>query len=82
MESTYTPGTLHEIPSRVLNCLAKITSQKPSHHSEGVYKSYPDHANALHKAGLTPPNLPPMGDIWRNQDEKLDMENEKGPDAI
>ena len=29
-ESTHTPGTLCAIPSGVFNCLAKLTSRKPS----------------------------------------------------
>ena len=29
-ETTHTPGTLRAIPSGVLNCLAKLTSIKPS----------------------------------------------------
>ena len=40
-ESTQTPGTYHAIPSRVLNHLAKLTSQKNSIHYEGVEKSTP-----------------------------------------
>ena len=56
-ESTHTPGTLRAIPSGVLNRLGKLTSRKPSFHSVGVDKIYPDHANALRKAGLTPPNF-------------------------
>ena len=72
-ESTHTPGTLRAIPSGVLNRLAKLTSQNPSLHYEGVDKVYPDHANALRKAGL----LPTMGDLWKMQDKKLETENEK-----
>ena len=68
-ESTHTPGTLRAIPLVVHNCLVKLTSQKSSLHSEGVDKVYPDHANALHKAGLAPPDFPKMGDarpaVWR-----------------
>ena len=65
-ESTHTPSTLRAIPFGVLNRLAKLTSRKPSIHSEGVYNIYPDHANALRKASLTPPNFPTMGDLWSN----------------
>ena len=35
------------------------------------------YANYIHKAGLAPHNLPTMGDLWRKQDEKVDMENER-----
>ena len=77
-EITHTPGTLCVIPSGVLIHLANINSQKKSLHSEGVEKIYPDHVNALHKAVLTPSNLPTMGDLWSNQDEKMDMEKEPG----
>ena len=51
-ESTHIPGTLRAIPSGVLNRLAKLTSRKPSLHSERVDKVYPDHVYALRKAGL------------------------------
>ena len=67
-ESTHAPSTLHAIPSGVLNGLAKITSRNPSLHSEGVDKVYPDHANALPKAGLAPPDFPTMGNLWKMQD--------------
>ena len=40
-ESTHTPGTLRAIPLGVLNRLTKLTSRKPSIHSEGVEKSPP-----------------------------------------
>ena len=73
-ESTHRPGTLHAIPLGVLNHLDKLTSRKPPIHSEGVDKIYPDHVNALRKAGLVPPNFLTMGDLWRNQDAKVDME--------
>ena len=75
-ESTHKPGDLRAIPWGVLNRLAKLTSRKPSIHSEGVYKIHPDHANALCKAGLTLPNFPTMGDLWSKQDERLDIEKE------
>ena len=72
-ESTHTPGTLRTISSVVLICLAKLTSQKPSIHSEGVDIIYPEHANALHKVGLAPSNFPTMGNLWSKQDEKVDI---------
>ena len=75
--STHTTGTLHAIPSGVLNRLTKLTSIKPSIHSEAVDKIYPDHMNALRKAGLAPPNLSTMGDLCRKQDEKVDREKER-----
>ena len=67
-EITHTPSTLRAIPSGVLNRLAKLTSRKPSIHYEGVDKIYPDHANALRKAGLAPTNLTTIGDLWSKQD--------------
>ena len=73
-ESTHTPGILRAIPSGVLNRLAKLTSQNPSLHSDGVEKVYPDHANSLRKAGLAPPDFPTMGDLWKMQYEKLETE--------
>ena len=79
-ESTLTPSTLCTIPSGVLNRLTKLASRNPSLHSEGVDKVYPDHANALRKAGLAPPDFPTMGDLQKMQDDKLETENEKEPD--
>ena len=64
-----------------MNRLEKLTSQKSSLNSYGADKIYPDHANSLCEAGLTHTNLPTMGDLWKNQDEKLDIENEKEPDV-
>ena len=73
-EINHTPDTLREIPSGVLNRISKTTSRKPSINSEGVDKIYPNHLNALRKAGLAPPNLPKMGDLWSKQDERADTE--------
>ena len=73
-EITHRPGTLHAITLGVLNRPDKLTSRKPSIHSEGVDKIYPNHVNALRKAGLVPPNFLTMGDLWRKQDAKVDME--------
>ena len=63
-ESTHTTGNLCAIPSGVLNRLSKLTSQKPSLHSEGVDKIYSYHVNTLRKAVLAPSNFPKMGDLW------------------
>ena len=76
-ERNHTPGTLCTIPSGALNRLEKLTSQKPSLHSEGVYKVYPDHANALRKAGLAPLDFPTMGDLWKMQDKKWILRTKK-----
>ena len=78
-ESTHTPGTPCAIPSGVLNRIAKLTSIKASTNYEEVEKIYPDHANALHKAGLAPPNFLTMGYLLSKQDGKIDIEKE--PDA-
>ena len=72
-ESTHTPGTLGAITSGALNRLSKLTSRKPSLHSEGVDKICPDHVNALCKAGLAPSNLPTKRDLLSKQDENMDM---------
>ena len=64
------------ITSGILNRLAKLTSQKPFIHSEGVDKIYPNHAYALRKAGLAPHNFPTMVDLWSKQGEKVDIEKE------
>ena len=73
-DSTHKPGTLRAIPLGVMNLLVKLTSIKPSIHSEAVEKIYPGHTNNLRKAGLAPPNFPTMGDLWNKQDEKVDIE--------
>ena len=76
-ESTHTTGTLRAIPSGVLNRLAKLNSRNPSIHAEAADKIYPDHANALRKAGLAPPVFATMGDLRRKQDEKVYNEKEQ-----
>ena len=75
-ESTHKTGALHAIPLGVLNRLAKHTSRKPSIYSLEVGIIYPDYVNALRKAGLAPPNFPPMGDLWIKQDDKMEIERE------
>ena len=57
---THTPSTLQAIPSGVLNRLVKLTSRKPNFNSKRVDNVYPNHDNALRKAGLTPPIFPKM----------------------
>ena len=64
-------------PSNILN----YCKDDKSDHTVGVEKVYPDHANSLRKAGLAPPDFPTMGDLWKMQDEKLEIENEKEPDV-
>ena len=76
-ERTHTPGTLRAIPSGVLHHLAKLTSRNPSIHAEAVENIYHAHTNNLRKAGLAPPVLPTMRDLWRKQDEKVDKEKER-----
>ena len=44
----------------------KVTDYK------GVDKVYPEDVNALRKVGLAPLDFPTMGDVWSNQDEKVD----------
>ena len=63
-ESTHTPGTLRAIPSGVLNRLVKIASIKLYIQAAAVDSIYPDHANALRKAGLAPSVFPTMGELW------------------
>ena len=58
---THIPGTLHAIPSGVLNQLAKITSRKPNFNSKIVGSVYPYYANTLREAGLAPTIFPEMG---------------------
>ena len=77
MGSTHRPGTIRAILLVLFNLLGKLTSRKSSLRSEGVDKIYPDHANALRKAGLAPPNFPKMGELWKICNEKLDIDNKK-----
>ena len=76
-ESNHTPSTLRAIPSGVFNCLAKLTSRKPSIRAAAVDSIYPAHANALRKAGLAPSVFPTMGKLWGKQDEKLEKNKER-----
>ena len=76
-ENTHIPGTLRAIPSGVLNSLAKLTLRNPSIHAEVLDKIYPAHVNALRNASLSPHVFPTMGDLWRKQDEKVDIEKEQ-----
>ena len=69
-ESTRTPGTLHAISPLVLNHLAKLTTAL---HYEGVDKIYPDHVNALRKAGLAQFNFPTMRYLRSKQGERVDI---------
>ena len=78
---TYITGTICAILSGFLNRLEKLTSRNPSLCSEGVDTVYPDHMNALCKAGLLPHIFSTMGDSCKMQDEKMDIENEKEPKA-
>ena len=64
-----------------MNRHAQLTSQKISLYSEGEDKVYPYHTKALHKAGLAPPSLLTMGDLWKMQDDKLDIDNGKESDV-
>ena len=73
-EITHTPGTLHAIPSGVLNRLDKLAWINPSIHAEAVDNIYPAYANALRKAGLAPPFFLTMRYLLRKQDEKVDNE--------
>ena len=76
----------HTVPSarshrESSTALRNSPREKTSLHSEGVDRVYPEHANALCKAVLAPPDSPTMGDLWKMQDEKLEIENEKEPDV-
>ena len=65
------------IPSIVFNRLPKLTSRKPSIQAEAVDTIYPDHVNALRKAGIARTVFPTMGYLWRKQDEKAEKEKER-----
>ena len=77
---THTPGTLHAIPSGVLNRLDKLTSHKLNFHSESVDSFHPDHSNSLHKAGLAPPIFLKMEELVKGQDGKTNIDMEKEPE--
>ena len=80
-DSTHTPGTPGAIPSGVLNRLDKLTSRNPSIPAEAVDKIYSDQMNAFRKAGLAPPVFPTMKDLWRKQDKKVEIEQERDFDG-
>ena len=67
------PDTLTAIPSKLLTRLVKLTPHKPSFHFERVDNFYPNHVNALLKAGPATPTLPTMVEREKGQDEKTDI---------
>ena len=77
--STHTPGTLCTVPLGVINCLEKLTLCKPIFHSERVENVYRDHMEALREVGLIPPIFLKMGELWKVQDEKMDIEKKREP---
>ena len=70
-----------EVKPFLFYILAKITSRKPSFHSERVENVYPDRVNALRKARLEPPIFPTLGKLWKDKDEKTYIENLKEPEV-
>ena len=56
---------------------SKKNWRKPSFNYKRVDGFYPDHVNTLRKAGLAPPIFPIMGELWKVQDEKTDIVNDK-----
>ena len=51
-EITHTKATFKVIPNGVLNRLAKPTSRTEENAKMSIKERYPDHANALARAGL------------------------------
>ena len=62
--STYTPGTLHEILSGVLDRLSKLTSQTPEYMFQKMYYVHTNQDNGLCKAGIPSSNFPTMEELW------------------
>ena len=52
-EITHTEATLKAIPNGVLNRLAKLTPRTEENAKMSIKECYPDHANALARAGLS-----------------------------
>ena len=71
---THTPSTLRAILLGILNSLVKITLHKPNFHSERVDSVYPDHKNALKEAGQKSTIFRTMGEWWKGQDKKTDLD--------
>ena len=69
-ESTQTKATFKAIPNRVLNGLAKLTSRTEENAKMSIKERYPDHANALARAGIGMKNFPTLKELWDNADER------------
>ena len=57
------------IPNGVLNKLAKLTSIKGENAKISTMECYPDHANALDRAGIGIKNFPTLKELWDNADQ-------------
>ena len=60
---------------------SKPTSRKTSFQSKRVDNVYPDHANDLHEASLASPISLKMGELWKGQDGKMNLDKEKYPEV-
>ena len=76
-ESTHTEATLKATPNVLLNSLAKLTSRTEDNSKMSIKDRYPDHANALARAGLGMINVPTLEELWENADEREKREKEK-----
>ena len=64
-DSTKIHRTIRKIFSGVLNHMEKLNLWTSETNSKLVDAVYPDHVNALRKAGLAPFIFPTMGYLWR-----------------
>ena len=69
-EITQKEATFKAISNGVLNMLAKITSRIEEKAKISLKKNYPDHSNALARAGLGLKNFPTLKELWDNVDER------------
>ena len=59
-------ATFKAIPNRVLHLLAKLTSRIEENSKMSIKERYPDHANALARAGLGMKNFTNLKELWDN----------------
>ena len=76
-EITQKEATFKAISNGVLNRLAKITSRTEENAKISLKKNYPDHANALARAGLGLKNFPTLKELWDNVDEREKKKKQK-----
>ena len=63
-------ATYKAIPNRVLNILAKLTSRTEKNDDMSKKERYPNHTNALARAGLSIKHFLTLNELWENSDEQ------------